>query len=432
MEQILIQLQGQYRLRLALRRGFEGLVWGAAAALFLTLAVKTCGVSRSWDSPAIKAGLVLLAGIIGAFPSGLAIPSRYELAKRIDDHFRWGDQLSSAYAFRGRAEDEPMASLTVEEAGKLVSAAPLGQALPGPRWGLGGVAAALLGASLALPAAFYPPPKPVVMEEETRKELQEQVKNLDELLRLETEDLTEEEKKHFESIRQMIEELQLEDHRLSRKEILARFAREIEGLEEEQGSDALKRALEQLKEAKDAIAGRMLLNRQIEEIEKQQTELAVVDEKTGRKLKAEEIQVMIVQEERRKKQAELAKDIRKAADEEGQQENVASWQVDAGTETSGAAGGQAGEGGPPARTRVIASYEDLVKAAEKTDIRKMIFAAAADGERLSREYQEVYANYHRAFSNLLHQGQLSLGTREYLRRYFRAIRPQKPDKESQK
>ncbi|MBI2194985.1 MAG: hypothetical protein HYU36_23640 [Planctomycetes bacterium] len=423
-ESLVAQAQSGYRRRVLLRRGLEGLLWGAAAALFLTLSVKALGVSRAWDAPHVKVLLFLLGAAIGAFPTGLAIPSRYELAKRLDDHFRFGDRLSSAYALRGRTEEGPLVALVLEEAERIAGEVRVSAALPQPPWGRAALSLLLLAISLRLPADLYPAPKPVVLEEETRKELQVQVKNLDELLKLEGEDLTEEEKKHFERIRQMIEQLQLEDSRISRKEMLARFAREIEGLEEAEGSsEALRRALEQLKEAKDAIAGRMLLNRQIEEIEKQQTELAVVDEKTGKKLRAEEIQVMIVQEERRKKQEDLARDIRKAAAEEGQDESSAAWEV----ELEGGAPAPAGEAeagqATGAKVRVIATYEDLVKAAEKTDIRKMILAASADLDRASPAYREVYANYLRAFTHLLYQGQLSLGTRDYLRRYFRAIRP---------
>ena len=149
------------------------------------------------------------------------------------------------------------------------------------------------------------------------------------------------------------------------------------------------------------------------------------DEQTGQTLKAEEIQAMVVQEARRQMQEALAKDMKQVAADEARAEGTTQWQIEDGATTEAGEADTAGEAAPQRKAKVVVSYEDLVKAAEKTDIRKMIFAAAADTARTSQEYREVYHNYHRAFDSLLYKGNLSLGSRQYLRRYFRAIRPKK-------
>jgi len=423
-EEFLRNAQTAYRWRLLLRRAFLGIFLGALAALLWTLAVKTAGWSRALDHAAIKAGFLIAGAVIAACLRQFSTPDLYELAKRLDDHFRWGDQLSTAYALRQSAEDDPLVELVTERAAGLIEGVKAGKALPNPRAGLLVPSVVLWALSIGLPSVMYKVAEPEKIDETTRREIRVQMKKLDDLLKIEAADMTEEEKHQFERIQKMIQELQLEDTRISRKEMLARFSREIEGIQElEGGSEALKRALEQLKEMKEAVAAQMLVSRQVEEIEKQQTELAVVDEKTGQKLRAEEIQAMIVQEDRRKKQEALARDMKQvAAEEAAAEEKVTTWEVEP-SETEPPKG-EAKEAAPTAKkARVIMSYDDLVRAAEKKDIRKMIFAAASDIERTSPEYREVYGNYRRAFEHMLYQGSFSVGTRQYLQRYFRAIRP---------
>ncbi|MDP7130540.1 MAG: hypothetical protein QF437_08630, partial [Planctomycetota bacterium] len=128
-------------------------------------------------------------------------------------------------------------------------------------------------------------------------------------------------------------------------------------------------------------------------------------------------------EERRRQQEEIAIEMKKVAEEEKKDEEVSKWVVDEGEIA------EEGDGATTTKkkARVVASYEDLVKAAEKKDIRKMIFTAAADSTRKTESYREVYANYNRAFQSMLYQGNLSLGTRQYLRRYFRSIEPKKEE-----
>jgi len=119
--------------------------------------------------------------------------------------------------------------------------------------------------------------------------------------------------------------------------------------------------------------------------------------------------------------------MKEVAEEEARGE-VTEW-----TETTEGHPAEAGDGSTvKKKKKVTISYEDLVKAAEKKNIREMIFTAAANVERDSSEYREVYVNYRRAFTNLLYQGNLSLGTRQYLKRYFRAMRPQTKKAENPK
>jgi hypothetical protein len=420
---ILQGLRQQYVWRLTLRYLAPGLLCGAAVALVWSLVASASGINGVWNSAWLKAILVIAGSLVGISFVRAAVPSLYGLAKRLDDQLGLSDRLSTAYALQERSADDPMVAIVVEDTHERLRSANLKQALPSPHFGALAGGLVLFLASVGLSTGRVVVEEKPKIEEETRFELKRQVKKLDDLMVLQFEELTEEEKEHFQRIRAMITALQLEDNRISRKEMLARFSREIEGLEDlDERSEALKSMLEQLKEAKDAVAGQMLVRRQIEEIEKQHTELAVTDAQTGEKLKAEEIEVMAVQEERRRQQEAMAKDIKDVADKEAKREDVKEWVV-----TEEPEAGVPGEGGaettPTKKARVIASYEDLVKAAEKKDIRQMIFKAAMDPSRETPEYREVFANYERAFKSLLLQGSLSIGTRQYLRRYFKAISP---------
>ena len=425
---VLDELRVSYGRRLGFRYFLRGLVWGAAAALVWTFLVRAFALDPVWDALWLKAVLLLIGGFIGMVPLSSELPSAYALAKRLDDELEWGDQLGTAYSLQSRADSEPMVSIVVKDAREKMADAKFSRALPSPEIEMVVAAVFIFGVAFGLMTKTEVVEQKTLLEEETRQEMHRQVKKLDDLLLLEVEDLTEEDKEHFDRIRKMIEQLQLEDKRLSRKELLARFSREIEGLEDlEDSSEALKKALEQLKETKDAIASRMLVRRQIEEIEEQHVELAVVDEKSGQKLKAEEIEVMVVQEERRRQQEAMAKEMKEVAEEEARGE-VTKW-----TESTEGHPAEAGDGGTvKKKKKVTISYEDLVKAAEKKNIREMIFTAAANVERDSSEYREVYVNYRRAFTSLLYQGNLSLGTRQYLKRYFRAMRPQTKKAENPK
>jgi hypothetical protein len=406
-----------------LQQVVPGLFWGAVAALLVSLFALSSEISGLWNSMALKFLLVFGGGMLALFTLGRKALSIYGLAKHLDDELKLGDRLSTAYALQERSASDPMVSLVIEDARQIFESNSYAEALPQPS------AAKFFGTIvLSLTALWLSAVTGVIdgkpkLQDETRRELHRQAKALDDRFLLEGIELTEDDKHRFEQIRQMIEKLQLEDKSISRKEMLARFSREIEGLEDlENSSDAMKGMLEQLKEMKDAVASRMLVQKQIEEIEQQHTELAVVDKKTGETLKAQEIEVMEVQEERRRQQEEIAKEMKKVAEEEKKEEKISKWVIDEG---------EAAEEGEGATTkkkaRVVASYDDLVKAAEKKDIRKMIFTAAADSSRKTTSYREVYTNYHRAFQSMLFQGNLSIGTRQYLRRYFRSIEPKKEE-----
>ncbi|MDA0839138.1 MAG: hypothetical protein O2857_15290 [Planctomycetota bacterium] len=423
-QQSLQGIHSRYVRRLYCQRVVPGLFWGAVAALFVSLFAISSEMSGLWNSMALKILLILGGGMFALFALGKKALSVYGLAKHLDDELELGDRLSTGYALQERSASDPMVALVLEDARQVFESSSYVEALPQPSAGK------LLGAIVVSLFAFWLSSATGVidgqprLEDETRRELRRQAKKLDDLFLLEGIELSEDDKHRFDQIRQMIEKLQLEDKSISRKEMLARFSREIEGLEDlENSSDALKGMLEQLKEMKDAVASRVLVQKQIEEIERQHTELAVVDQKTGQTLKAQEIEVMEVQEERRRQQEEIAKEMKKVAEEEKKEETISKWVVEEG---------EAGEEGEDAtdtkkKARVVASYEDLVKAAEKKDIRKMIFTAAADSSRKTASYREVYTNYQRAFQSLLHQGNLSLGTRQYLRRYFRSIEPKQEE-----
>ncbi|MDP6110514.1 MAG: hypothetical protein QGF00_08860 [Planctomycetota bacterium] len=423
-QQNLQEIHGRYARRLLCQQLIPGLFWGAVAALLVSLFAQTSEMSGFWNSKTLKILIVFGGGILALLTLGTGALSVYGLAKHFDDELELGDRLSTAFALQERSGTDPMVALVLEDAGQAFESSSYREALPQPSAGkfLGAVVVSILALWMSAETGVIDgKPK---LQDETRRELRRQAKMLDDSFLLEGIELTEDEKHRFEQIRQMIETLQLEDKSISRKEMLARFSREIEGLEDmENSSDALKGMLEQLKEMKDAVAGRMLVQKQIEEIEQQHTELAVVDEKTGETLKAQEIEVMEVQEERRRQQEEIAIEMKKVAEEEKKDEEVSKWVVDEGEIA------EEGDGATTTKkkARVVASYEDLVKAAEKKDIRKMIFTAAADSTRKTESYREVYANYNRAFQSMLYQGNLSLGTRQYLRRYFRSIEPKKEE-----
>lgn len=423
---ILQGLHGKYVRQLAVKSSIPGLLAGAVLALIWSLITRATGMVGFPSSAVFKILLVVLGGVASTlYIMRTAIPSVYGLAKRLDDRLGMSDRLSTAYALQAHLPDDPMVRIVVAETHERLEQADLRKGLPSPNFAAlaGGVVLFLISMGLTPdPVAVVDQPE---IEEDTRVELTRQIKKLDGLMELKLEDLSDEDLEHYQRIREMIDALQLQDKRLSRKEMLARFSREIEGLEDlGERSEALKSMLEQLKEAKDAVASRMLVNRQIEEIEAQHTELAVKDAKTGETLKAEEIEVMVVQEKRRRQQEAMAEEMKKVAEDEAKGEDVTQWVVAETEEGATEEGGGAGK--PTRKERVIISYEDLVKAAEKKDIRQMIFSAAGDQSRETQEYREVYSNYERAFKNLLLQGSLSLGTRQYLRRYFKSIRPLVP------
>ncbi|MDP6505465.1 MAG: hypothetical protein QF886_17715, partial [Planctomycetota bacterium] len=77
------------------------------------------------------------------------------------------------------------------------------------------------------------------------------------------------------------------------------------------------------------------------------------------------------------------------------------------------------------RKKVVRSYDDLMLAAGSKDIRQMLTNAAADDSRSTGDYKAVYTNFKRVLEEILPTKDMPIGQKEYVRRYFRLIRPKK-------
>ena len=403
------------------------LVWATWASAAMFVYVWLCWLARLSEQCApwwFVGGAVLAAFIVGWLKPSTQRMDDYQAAKHLDDTLGLKDTLSTGFFFAGAVvEHIPMLDLLqaeVESALQKVSdeAGFLSPWTTRSRW-LPGVILLLMGSHLYV----YPPQQIRLVSEVTVAKTKRELTELEGLLQLSMEDMTEEESEEFEKIRKLISDLRMTDENVSKREILARLSRTIKELEDSEagGSALMNRALEQLKMSKEAIAAGDLEARFLDMLEETQEELYVVDAASGEKIKAQSIQALALLEKKQKEEEALAKDIQELAKKEIARKEGESveWMVEG-------EGAQEKKGEAPTAKKAVTrvkSYEDLALIAEKTDIRTMIFSAAGDASRESRGYREVYSNYRRVMESVLHDELMPVGTKLYVKRYFRAIRP---------
>ncbi|MBI2192408.1 MAG: hypothetical protein HYU36_10530 [Planctomycetes bacterium] len=404
----------------------RGLLQGALLGLLYLAAARVAGVPRfpwSFLAAAFPAAAAILA-VGRSVRTRLAESGAAQLA---DQRLHMRDQLSGAYHFITARRGGPLVELVIRQAagrigraGALEQAAPL--RLPRP---LGLFLLAAL-AGVALHLWLFPPPERTRLSEATRRELLQGRESFDGLLALESELVEEEQKKEFERIRKLIEELNLMSEDATKEEILARLSREISDLDAKAGKDdAMSRALEELKKYRERVALGDLMDEVQKELDKGAEELAALDE-GGRKVQAEAIQTLSLVDrealaEKRAKQEALAKELKTVAKTQREKEEagVKTWDLAEKKPKAGEGARKELKSGP-------LTYDALREAVENRDIRAMILDAAADRSRASDSYHEVYQNYQRIFESVLYQQRVPSGQEMYARRYFRIIRPEAP------
>lgn len=418
--------------RLELRRGYEsvcrGLFIGSLLALGYLLVARLADLPRMpWSF--LAAALPPAAAIFAAGRSSRTRPTPYEAAKQADERLGLNDQLCAAYDFITAGRKETLANMvvrqvsaTIDQPGVLERAVPF--QLPGAFW------AFFFAGLMAMTAhrGLYPPPLKPELSEATRRELEEGKKeSLEGLLALESDLTGEEQKKEFERIRKLIEELNLMSEDATKEEILARLSREIAELDTKAGKDdAMSRALEELKKYHERVALGDLMDEVQRELDKGAEELAVVDA-SGQKVSAEAIQTLSLVDrqamaEKRAKQEALATELKGVAKSQREKEEASTKEWALSQKKEKAEGGNRKE----IKTGPL-TYDALREAIENRDIRAMILDAASDKTRSSASYQEVYHNYQRIMESVLYQQRVPSGQEMYARRYFKVIRPKEAE-----
>jgi uncharacterized protein YoaH (UPF0181 family) len=405
-------------------RACRGLVAGTAAAFVYLVVAWLFGAPRyPWS---FFAAIFPLAGaLLGGLAFGRTWLTDYEAAKLADERLDFKDQLAGAYDFITAGRQETLVQMAIAQTvGKLAKPGLADQAVPFavPKSFWAFLVLGLVGV-LAHRSLFPPPLKPE-LSEATRRELEEGSKeSLAGLLALEADITDEAQKKEFERIRKLIDELGMMSGDATKEEILARLSREIADLDAQAGqNDAMSRALEELKKYRERVAMGDLMDQVQEELNKGADELAIQDA-SGQKVAAEAITTLALVDkqalaEKRAKQDALAKELKTVAKEQGenQAETAKDWALAEKKE-------KAGEGTKKEMKTGTLTYDDLRDAVENRDIRTMILTAAGDKTRSTDAYREVFHNYQRILESVLSEQRVPVGQQLYVRRYFKVIRP---------
>ena len=215
---------------------------------------------------------------------------------------------------------------------------------------------------------------------------------------------------------------------MSRKEILARLSREIKELEasKHKGNIVLSRALEQLKVSKEAIARGDFLAEQAEMLERTHEDLLVRGADGEVVGEAEKIKAVVLTEEERQQREAMEQEMKGLAKERtqpvgGEDEAGVGWVATVEEQVHD----DEGRKRIKKTEKVAATYDELMLAAGRKDVREMLTRAAADRARSSSEYREVYTNFKRVLEELLPTKDMPIGQKEYVRRYFRLIKPRR-------
>lgn len=395
---------------------------------------------------AASMGLANLGTVVGAvvFLLGLALAlafsrprraSLYRVAKLIDDKLGLGDRVSSGLHFARRPEiGGAMARLLVADAATAAQGIDPDEVVDGSaRHRLAGIAAMLLAVLVtSLWTLREGPQEPLdptqtELQIQTRRLAKQQVE-LEALLQLATDDQSDEVQEELARIRKLIQDLQASGENMSRKEILARLSREIKELEasKHKGNIVLSRALEQLKVSKEAIARGDFLAEQAEMLERTHEDLLVRGEDGEIVGEAEKIKAAVLTDEERQQREAMEQEMKGLAKERtqpvgGEDEAGVDWVATVEEQVHD----DEGRKRIKKTEKVAATYDELMLAAGRKDVREMLTRAAADRARSSSEYREVYTNFKRVLEELLPTKDMPIGQKEYVRRYFRLIKPRR-------
>lgn len=405
-----------------LQRVCLGLTIGVGIAIVYLVVARAVGIPRAPWSFLAAAIPVPIALLIFFALARKPMPD-YAAAKLADDRLDLKDQLAGAFDFTAAGRDDVLVRMAIAQtAGKLTQPGLTGRAVPlrVPRslWSF-----LVLGVLCTLAhRGLFPPPAPK-LSEATRRELEEGRESIEGLLALEADLSDEQQKKEFERIRKLIEDLNLMSEDATKEEILARLSREIADLDAQADkADAMARALDELKKYRDRVAMGDLMDELQEELDKGAEELAV-DDGAGGKVSAEAIKTLALVDkqalaEKRAKKDELAKELKGVAKTQREKAEAAAKQWDLATKKE-----KVGEGEKKELKAGSLTYDALRDAVESRDIRAMILKAAGDRDRSSEPYREVYDNYKRILESVLYEQRVPSGQQLYVRRYFKIIRP---------
>lgn len=411
------------RLRSRIERGCLGLFAGASFALLYLVIVWAMGVGRG-PITFLAASIPVLGALLAiALPTSHPLTD-YEVAKTADDRMNLNDQLAGAYDFIRRQRDDALAGLTIQQTaqrlaapGLVIRAVPF--ECPSSFWAF--LVFGLL--SYTTHQTLFPPPVKEQLSDATRRELEEGKQSLEGLLAMEAQITDEDQKKEFERIHKLIEELKMMSENATKDEILARLSREIADMDADAGKDdAMSKALDELKKYRERVAMGDLMDQVQQELDKGAEELAIVNAE-GQKVQAEAIQTLALVDkqamaEQRAKQDALAGDLKDIAKKQREKAEAAETKSELEKKLE-----KATEGSKKELKQGQLSYDALSAAVEDRDIRSMILTAAADKSRSSEDYREVYRNYQRILESVLFQQRVPSGQQLYVERYFKVIKP---------
>ena len=412
----------------ALSAAALGAIAGTLLALVTIFILKGPGVI-------IGAILFLLFAAIPALLSFRSLDSSYATAQLIDVRLSLGDRISTALHFEHMddSSSDPMVALLLADARTACQEVDARQVLESdgaPKLlTLAVCFAAVLSASIWI---LRPEPKTEVIDPtltevkyQTAKLARQQVE-LEALLELNADDQSEEVRQELERIRKLIQDLQKEGGDMTRKEILARLSREIKELEgsKHKGNIVLSKALEQLKVSKEAIARGDFLAEQAQMLDETHTDLIVRTDDGEIVGEAEKIKAAVMTDEERQEREAMVKEVKDLAKAKGGQDAEG---VDWEATVEEVVIDEKGVRRIKKMKKVAKSYDDLMLAAGSKDIRQMLTNAAADDSRSTPDYKAVYTNFKRVLEEILPTKDMPIGQKEYVRRYFKLIKPKKKE-----
>ncbi len=399
----------------------RGMAIGAAACLFFLLLLYLCEVQRG-PLTFFAFAFPFIGACIAVSIRGDSAVSTYEAAKLVDDRLGMNDQLASAYDFIRSGREGMLAGMAIRQTAERMEAAasadqPAAVRAPCSFW----LSLVVLIFCIPMHNSLFPPVEGTGLSKATRRELQRGKDSLEGLLALEADITDEDEKKEFERIKKLIQELNMMSDTATKDEILARLSREIADMDAEAGKDdAMSRALDELKKYRERVAMGDLMDEVQQELDKGAEQLTVTTA-GGQKVEAEAIKTLALVErkelaDKRAKQEALAEDLKAVAKEQREKGEAAGDALEKKL-------AKAAEGSQTKLKKGQLSYDALSAAVEDRDIRAMILDAASDKSRSTGAYLEVYSNYERILDSVMFQQRVPSGQELYVKRYFKVIKP---------
>jgi hypothetical protein len=413
----------------ALTSASKSATLGTFLALIAIFALQTAGVI-------LAAIIFILFSAIPALFSFRTVDSLYATAKFIDDRLSLGDRISSGFHFERQTDpiSDPIVDLLLADARAACDEFDARQIIEDRTEPRLLTLAACFTAVLAFSIwTLRPEPETKTIDPtltelkiQTAKLARQQVE-LEALLELNADDQSEEVRQELERIRKLIQDLQKEGGDMTRKEILARLSREIKELEgsRNKGNIVLSKALEQLKVSKEAIARGDFLAEQAQMLDETHTDLIVRTEDGEVVGEAEKIKAAVMTDEERQEREAMVKEVKDMAMAKGDKSGEGTEGVDWEATIEEVVVDEKGVKRIKKKKKVAKSYDELMLAAGSKDVRQMLTNAAADDTRSTDDYRAVYTNFKRVLEEILPTKDMPIGQKEYVRRYFKLIKPKK-------